>query len=185
MKINMDHIPNGDSGAWSIQEFEADELWYRISMAKSGRGVPPGKYKRLSRYKSVIMSNTPDEIRDFMPFVWRASGRVLINGLGLGVVLTAILQKEEVKEVIVIEKEQDVINLVAPYFNDSRLTIIHADAYEYSPEGKFDCVWHDIWDHICSDNLPQMTRLHRKYAKRTNWQDSWAKKLCKRQKQLG
>lgn len=182
MKIDMSHVPNGSSGNWSIEEFEADEFWYRISLMKSGRGVPPGKYKRLCRGRSVIMSNTPDEIRDFMPFVHRAEGRILVNGLGLGVVLTALLAKTEVTAVIVVEQSADVISLIAPYFNDSRLTIINADSYQYIPEGRFDYVWHDIWDNICSDNLPQMAKLHRKYARKTNWQESWCKRECQKLK---
>jgi len=187
MKIDMSHIKTGNSGDWSVEEFEASELWYRISLMKSGRGVPPGKYLRLKRGRTVVMSNTPDEIRDFSQFVWRAKGRILVNGLGLGCVLTALLDKPEITEVIVVEQSKDVINLISGSFNDSRLTIVHADAFEYTPTGRFDAVWHDIWDHITADNLQYMTKLHRKYARRTDWQDSWCKKQCqrlKRQEQL-
>jgi predicted membrane-bound spermidine synthase len=49
-------------------------------------------------------------------------------------VLHAILQKDDVTHVTVIEKEQDVINLVAASFaNDPRVEIIHADAMMYCP----------------------------------------------------
>ena len=65
------------------------------------------------------------------------------------------------------------------------MTIINDCAFEYQPSKneKFDFVWHDIWDYITPENLPEMTKLHRKYARKTSWQDSWAKYLCKRQHQ--
>lgn len=132
------------------------------------------------------MSNTPDEIRDFSHFTHIAKGSVLINGLGLGCVVKVLLDKPEITKITVIEKSEDVIKLVAPYFNDERLTIIHADAFEYKPnKGElFNFVWHDIWDHICADNLPEMATLHRKYGKKSEWQDSWAKQLCQKAKRI-
>ncbi len=53
---------------------------------------------------------------------------MLINGLGLGMVLHAILQKDDVTHVTVIEKEQDVINLVAASFATDLRVEINADA---------------------------------------------------------
>jgi len=181
MKIDMSHVKPGVSGDWCIEEFEvANSLFYRMDMIKTGRGVPPGKYLSIKRRGKVIMSNTPDEIRDFMPFYYKATGNVLINGLGLGVVLTAILSKKEITKVTIVEKSEDVIKLVSSCFNDERLTIIHADAYDYNPPKgeRFDAVWHDIWDDICTDNLPQMSALHKKYGRRTKWQGSWAREIC-------
>lgn len=152
-------------------------------MLKTGRGVPGGTYKRLMRGGTCVMSNTPDEIRDFMHFVHKAHGSVLINGLGLGVLVKALLQKEDILKIRVIEQSEDVINLVANHINDSRVEIVHADAFEYKPlKGEtFDFVWHDIWDYICGDNTTEMATLHRKYARKCTYQDSWAKAACQRQ----
>lgn len=178
----MNFIPNGISNDWEISEFEVKEkeLSEMISIFKTGRGVPPGKYKKLTRNKTVIMSNTPDEINDFSYFVHIAKGSVLINGLGLGCVVKCLLEKAEVNEILVIEKSKDVLKLVLPYFNDKRLNVINEDAFIFKPERgkKFDFVWHDIWDNICLDNLPEITTLHRKYGKRTSWQDSWSRAEC-------
>ncbi len=185
MRIDMSHIPNGVLGSWRVESFEVEEneLSQRISFFKTGRGVPAGSYKRLMRGGTCVMSNTPDEIRDFMPFVYKAKGNVLINGLGLGVLLTKLLSMPEITSITCIEASEDVIKLVSPYFNDARLTIIHGDAYAYTPPKgvKYDAVWHDIWDYICSDNLPQMAKLHQKYARKTHYQDSWGKRLCQKQ----
>lgn len=186
MKVDLNFIKDGISGEWEISTFEIPEndLSQKISLFKTGRAVPSGIYKRLMRSGTVVMSNTPDEIRDFLHFTRIAKGSVLINGLGLGCIIKVILDKPEITKITVIEKSEDVIKLVAPYFSDPRLVIINDCAFEYKPQKgeKFDFVWHDIWDYICSDNLIEMAKLHRKYARKTNWQDSWAKSLCKRQK---
>jgi hypothetical protein len=134
----------------------------------------------------AIRERAPDEIRDCYSFFNKARGRVLINGLGLGIALDVILNKIDeggkpaVTEVYVIEKSQDVYNLVAPtYLSDKRVHIVLEDAFLYKPAVNFDVVWHDIWDGICSDNLPGMIKLHRKYGRRADWQGSWCRDRCK------
>ena len=181
-------IPNGKSGDWEVDEFEItkeDVALHNIraSFKPGCRIIYPGKFKRLTRNGHVIMSNTNSELRDHKWFVYQAKGNVLINGLGLGCVLSEIIIKDEVKSVTVIEKSQDVINLVAPFFKDNpKVTIIHADAFELKPPKgvRYNAIWHDIWDDLCADNLTEMTKLHRKYGRRTDYQDSWGKELCKR-----
>jgi hypothetical protein len=184
--VDMSFLPDGKIGEWSIETFEVpkEDFSQMISMFKTGRGVPAGTYKRLLRQGTTVMSNTPDEIRDFRHFTREAKGSVLINGLGLGCVVKVLLDKVEITKIMVIEKSEAVIKLVAPFFVDERLVIIQADAFEYEPVESYDFVWHDIWDYICTDNLPEMARLHRKYDKRTDWQDSWAKQRCERYKRV-
>jgi len=191
MKIDI-NIPNGNSGNWTVEDFEITEddakLYnIRASFHMGSRYVKPGKFKRLMRNGTAIMSNTPAEIEDHHEFIREAKkgGDILINGLGLGVALTEILKSDLVTSVTVIEKSSDVISLVAEYYNkDKRVNIINADAFEWKPpKGKrYNAVWHDIWDNICGDNLTEMTKLHRKYGRRTDWQGSWCRALCWRYK---
>jgi hypothetical protein len=185
MKINI-NIPDGVSGNWKVKTFivtkEAAEFASMRSIFQGGRGsLPAGEYKELRRNGTIVMSNTPDEINDFMNFVWNAKGSVLVNGLGLGVLLKALLDKPEIKDITVIEKSEDVIKLVATtYLTDSRVSIINADAFEYVPpkDKMYDAVWHDIWDSICGDNLIEMKKLHRKYGRKANYQESWCRQRC-------
>lgn len=189
MKINID-VPDGKSGDWEVSTFTVTEDEIKIHNIRAmfqpgGRAMQAGTYKRLTRNGQIIMSNTPSEISDHVSFISKAQKgeSVLINGLGLGVALTEILKSDVVKDITVIEKSEDVISLSGHTFTkDARVTIIHADAFEWKPpKGKrYDAVWHDIWDNICADNLPEMTRLHRKYGRRTEWQGSWCKELCRR-----
>lgn len=93
----------------------------------------------------------------------------------------ANLKKEEVRSVVVVKRSSEVISLVGPTFRaDGRVSIVHEDALEYRPKKgvRFDAIWHDIWDYICADNLPEMHSLHRRYGRRTAWQGCWARELC-------
>lgn len=185
-------VPEGQSGDWKVEKFEVteeDAKWERMrstfSFSSRGRGVPAGWYTRITRGGSVIMSDTPDEIYDVYSMIYHATGNILINGLGLGVVLNACLMKPEVTHATVIEISPDVIELVGPHYQQrfgDRVSIIADDAFTYKPNGqRFGAVWHDIWDNICSDNLPQMHKLHRKYGRKTDWQGSW----CRERAEMG
>lgn len=182
-------VPEGVSGVWRVERFtvsESDEKMERLhSMFNGGRYVPADTYTWLKRSSYTIMSDTPDEIRDHLGAINKACGNVLINGLGLGVVLQAMARKPEVTAITVIEQSSDVIALVAPYYQamfGDKINIIQADAYEYKPPkgSRFDVAWHDIWDDLCTDNLPEMAKLHRKYGRLTDWQGSWGKEICQR-----
>lgn len=143
-------VPEGASGLWSVMRFtvtEEDARWANINC--HGRWISPGTYTRLTREKQVIMSDTPLEISEFRSFERVACGRVLINGLGLGVVLQAVLRKPEVQHATVVDISEEVISLVRYHYYamfPGKLHILHADALEYRPGRNeyFDAVWHDI-----------------------------------------
>lgn len=188
-------VPEGTSGDWQVTHFEVTETNanlhnLRESLHGSSRFIKPGTYTRLIHHGHVVVSDTPAEIQDFSKPIRIAkqshrseSRHVLINGLGLGVVLQAILDDPTIEHTTVIEKSADVIQLIATHWQNrygNRLTIIHADAFAYKPpKGRRYCVvWHDIWDNITSDNLPEMHKLHRKYGRRCDWQGSWCRWEC-------
>lgn len=181
-------VPEGAAGAWRVERFtisedQADVSNIEMMFRPGGRRIRSGSYTRLMRGSQLVMSDTPDEKRDHAWFVREARGDVLINGLGLGMVLGAVLRKLEVSSVTVVERSADVIKLVGPsYLADRRVTIVQGDAFAWKPPTgvRYGAVWHDIWDDICSDNLPQMHRLHRRYGRRADWQGSWARELCER-----
>ena len=184
-------VPEGKSGDWKVSKFTISKGDIgTISYALHGRPIPPGTYTRLTREGTwePMMSDTPSEIGDHLEFIHIARGNCLINGLGLGVVLKAILAKPEVTHVDVVESEQDVINLVWPTYQDGdKVTLYHADAFTIEwPKGKYwDCAWHDIWSSICTDNLPEITKLKRKYARKVTWQRAWVEDLLRYNKRRG
>ena len=180
-------VPDGVSGDWSVESFVVDEEGARrhnfYESLHRGRMIVTGTYKKLCHQGALVMSNTPAEIEDLFPFFDQAQGRVLINGLGLGVALKFCLGLKyangnpRVKLVTVIERSPDVIKLVGPtYSADPRLTIIEADALTWTPPRgvKYDCVWHDIWPTIPnSDDFPSICALRKKYLRRCTWQGVW------------
>jgi hypothetical protein len=166
------------AGAWQLETFEVDERGAKFS-ALRGEYVPPGKYTRITRGGQIIMSDTPMEKRTHWPILRAAKGRVLINGLGLGMIAQSVALKPDVEQVDVVEIDERVIGLIAPHLH-VKVRVHHADAFAFKPErdARFGAVWHDIWDDICADNLEQMATLHRKYARKADWQGSWAKAEC-------
>jgi spermidine synthase len=93
------------------------------------------------------MEDTPFELRKHLQFMLQARGRVLITGLGLGCVIRGCLANPAVEHVTCIENSPDVLKLVAPYMPTERLSIIEADALEWTALNRepFDCAWHDLW----------------------------------------
>jgi hypothetical protein len=186
------NVPDGISGPWEVYSFEVSEEAERFgamramfSTSDRGRYVPKGTYKGIKRNNQIIMSNTPNEVRDTYNFLREAKGNILINGLGLGIVLDIILNKvtednkPAVSSVIVVEISEDVIKLVGPTFNsDPRVTIVNHDALTYRTKDHFDAVYNDIWDNITSDNLKTMKTLTRKYGRKSDWIGSWCQSRC-------
>lgn len=180
MKIDVD-VPCGVSGIWSVKDLTVghSDMEGTLEFTKN-RGVPAGTYKKLTRGDVVVMTNTPDEILDFRSFVDKASGSVLINGLGLGTIIKALLAKADVVSITVIENSIDVIKLVSPtYQGHSKITIIHDDAFNRKIYDEwYDFIWHDIWDTITQDNLSEMKLLKDKYSKISGYQECWCEDIC-------
>ncbi len=182
--------PEAECGDFAIKYFEVTEqdaslhnLRCAFSPGHGSRGIKPGQYVKLVRNGTIVMSNTPAEMRDHVWPVIEAKGHVLIHGLGLGMVAEACLRKEEVESVTVIEIAPEVHELVGQYLEDrwdDKIEIVIADCLEWQPPKgvRYGMVWHDIWDTICEDNLDQMKTLHRRYGRRCDWQGSWARELC-------
>ncbi len=180
------NLTQGQSGDWELKKLSVTKEGakaHNIRELFNGRNrfIYAGEFWGLFRNGNVIMSNTPAEINDHLPFIHKACGRVLVGGLGLGMVLKCLLEKESVTHVTVIEKSPDVIKLIASSFtSDPRVEIINSDVFEYKPTEKFDCAWFDIWDVISGMEYPQMKRLHRKYGRFVGWSDSWLRKQSRK-----
>ena len=184
-------IPEGRSNDWSVEHIVVSEddakrdAMRALISSQLGRYTPAGTYATLKRRGAIVMSATPDEVRDLRPVRLNAQGHVLITGLGLGCAVCAAFGRAETERVTVIEISPDVIRLVGPTLQtafDGRLTIIEADALTWRPPNgdRYGYVWHDIWDNICADNLPEMMKLKRRFGRRTRAQECWCEHLCRR-----
>ena len=189
-------LPAGSSGKWRVYHAQVTPEKAMIDSIKhcmSGfpeMSVSPGVYTVLARDTAtgseVMMSNTQFEYRTNVEFVQRTHGQVLINGLGIGMLLRPVTARAEVEMVTVVEKDRDILQLIAPHYQDlidaGRLRIIHGDAFQYVPDRHYDCIMHDIWPTTCPDNLTQMVALKRRYqhllAGRLVSQHCWAEEIC-------
>jgi len=176
------NIPDCENGDWKIETFDIEkdiDLDF-ITIWENGEKLPKGRYKRLLRGKNVIMSNTPNEIKDFIQFIDTAKGNVLISGLGMGLVLSFLLSKKEVESITVLEISKDLIDLISPHVKDDRVKIIHADAFKWHPpkNSYWEYAWHDIWDNTCSSNIKEMKRLKNRYKKYVDYQECWGEEIC-------
>ncbi len=180
-------LPAGARGDWTLVKVRLPER------AEPPGGDPrpeafrfrPGSYTELRRGGITFMTDLYDEWWTQRHAIARArtvGGRVLITGLGLGMVVEAILASPapaEVTSVTVIEQSPDVIELVAPHLLDrfgERLAIVQADAFTWEPAGsaRFETVWHDIWpdpDAACVD--AEMAQLREHHASWSDWQGFW------------
>ena len=178
-------LPKGRSGDWSIEKFA-------VRSSRQGDDRPAcfrsrsGFYTRLKKGNEVFMTDLYDEWwtqRLAIEQSLERGGEVLVTGLGLGLVVTSMLEPpaSRVERVIVIERSSDVIRLVAHVLEKSyndRVEVINADAFQWLPQPgrRFSVVWHDIWPNPHAQGvMAQSAVLERRYAPFCDWQGSWVR----------
>ena len=185
-------LPPGEMGGVELRRITvAPSSLENLRQAINGRSTRPGEYTGLYIDGLLWMSDTDAEWHDHWPIVrwfrYPATKRVLINGLGLGMVVQAALDSEYIEHIDVVEIDQRVIDLIGPHYSDPRVHIHQGDAYTitWPPGTRWDAVWHDIWRDLCTDNLALMARLHRRYGRRSDWQGSWGRPLLESARRRG
>jgi len=177
----VDYIKPGVKGVAEIRHVnvsgeDSKRTSLRSFISRRDEYVAPGDYVQLNINGQLMMSDTSMEKRSNSHFVHEARGRVLIAGLGIGMVLLPILKKDEVESVIIIEKYQDVIDLVK--IESPKLKILCDDIFQWKPEkgSKFDTIYFDIWPDIKTTNLEEMSKLHQRFGRYKApdaWMESW------------
>lgn len=187
-------IPDGTTENFKVSTFELDEHFVnfeKMRSAISGRyretyALRAGKYLRLYSLKEnqIVMSNTPMEMETNVNFVTVAHGNVFVAGLGIGLVLLAIQNKPEVTEITILEKEQEVIDLIAKHLPlNSKVKLVKGDAFTYKTDEKFDVLYFDIWNSISAENYEEMkalTKLYRKNKAKGGTIAHWRKDDCRK-----
>jgi hypothetical protein len=186
-------IPEGKQGVAEIKHISISESEARLDSLRSAikgvghHAVEAGSFCQLLVNGGVMMSDTRHEQRSNLGLIWNAKGHVLVAGLGIGMVIVPLLASPDVTRVTVIEKHDDVRALVEAPLREylgkdsERLEVVTSDVFEYkAPKGvKYDTIYFDIWPDICTDNLDEMSTLHRKFARRKSskaaYMDSWMK----------
>jgi hypothetical protein len=190
-------VPQCAKGRASVRHITVDTEGGRTASYVYGEfrnPSPPGTYVTLrltddAGQSQVMMSDFHYERVTCEEVVRRAHGDVLIGGLGLGMILHPILKIEAVRSVTVIEKYQDVIDLVLPTIPASeKLTVVLGDVCTWKPRRgrRYDVIWFDIWPDIEPTRLPEMSSLHRRFRRYLNranpdcWMESWHRRETRR-----
>lgn len=102
------------------------------------------------RNDSIWMSDTPFEFETVKKALQLSKGKVLECGLGIGMFTFFASRKPSVKSITIVERENDVIDLVYPVVKNSKTDVINSDITEFlkSTEMKFDMIHIDIWADI-------------------------------------
>lgn len=109
------------------------------------------------------MSNEPF-LKKYYGFLEEVKGDVLITGLGIGFCIKELLKNDKVKTITVIEKEAEIIKLIAPKVENKRVKIVHGDAREIDTDGNvYDFMIHDIWLYICQNTFDEIKAAKEKY----------------------
>lgn len=183
-------LKDGKVGDFELSHYEIgqNDLYAML------HGIPSGKFVRLMHRGEVVMSNTDMEKRTNSSFVINAHGNVLIGGLGIGLILLAIQDKEEVKQITVVEKYKEVIELVGNQLPlNSKVHIVHDDVFGYKPLFKYNIIYMDIWNYINSDVYnnemkPLISRYRRylvpKSEDENRYIDCWCKYQAKNNRRI-
>jgi len=187
-------VPEGVSGDVEVYRFEVvkNSIEYlRLMFSPAGGREPePGWYTGMARYNRLWMSDTTAERRDHLSAAWEIDmrgGRILMSGLGLGMLLRVALHTESVTHVDVVELDSDVVKLVSPHYQEmadlmgKSLTIYEDDIFKirWPRNTRWDVAWFDVWSTICTDNLGEMAKLNRSYNRRTDWHGCWSQELLR------
>ena len=113
------------------------------------------------------MTLTPVDLDTCEEAIRAARGRVVTFGLGLGYFAYMAAEKEEVSEVVVVEKSEAVIRLFQKYIlpqikTREKIRIVRADAFVYAetvmPKERFDLAFVDTW-RDAGDGEPMYRRM--------------------------
>ncbi|MBI1783885.1 hypothetical protein HYR69_01960 [Candidatus Sumerlaeota bacterium] len=165
-------LPEGKRGRARIVHREITAHLARLS-SPPGNPLRPGTYVCLDYAGKTLMSDTDFERETNAPLLHYAHGKVLLGGLGIGLVILPLLEHPGVDSITVVEKRRDVIGLVEPRLRNAlqpsagRLMIVHGDIFRWRPArgNYFNIIYFDIWPMIGRENLEEMKQLHRRYTR--------------------
>lgn len=173
-RIKRFHISKEEARAFNLRKL--------MSYGSGIEMVEEGDYVKLYVDNELMMSDTRMECVTNTEFIRNAHGEVMIAGLGIGLILENLIplcESGKVTKIVVYEKYQDVIDLVAHrYIDRLPLEVRCEDIMTYKPtrEEKYDTLYFDIWPDIDDKNLDDVRVLHNRWKthkKDGAWMSSW------------
>ncbi len=130
------------------------------------------------------MMSVPSEFITNDPFAYKAKGKVITFGLGIGYFVYMALLNKNVESITVIEKEREVINIfnkIKDQFpNINKVNIINGDAFDYFNEqylNSFDYIYVDIYK-SSDDGRFLIEKLLEQYLPPIDKCDFWIENSC-------
>lgn len=94
-----------------------------------------------------VSSDYLDAFNTLYPQYDIAYGKVLVTGLGFGILLKALEEKDSVTSITVIEKQQDIVDAyLASNTISNKTKILIEDATSYSTDDEYDCLLPDHYE---------------------------------------
>ena len=159
-KYSLEYIAFNAYQPFSLNDIEVDEKDNYLERSPLSYFTTNQKYLALTVNGEVWMSITPNEINTMEKHIQKARGDVLVLGLGLGYYPFMISQKDEVKNITIVEMDQNIIDLfnkfLLPLFpHKEKIHIVKGDAIDYLKKDQkhHDVVFADLW-HNPEDGLP-------------------------------
>lgn len=139
----------------------------------------------LYQGKKEWMLDAPSEANTNDPYAYKAKGKVLSFGLGIGYFAFMCSQNEAVKEIIIIERSKEVIRMFEKYLlpqfpQKEKIRLVQGDAFDYFTEAfvkNADYVYVDIWQNH-QDGLVIIEKLLEKYLPELAKVDFWIEDSC-------
>lgn len=154
-----------------------------VEVSRIGYFEKDYKYLAVLKNDVVWMSTDPNEINTMRDSISEAKGKVVAFGLGLGYFPIMAAVKDEVEEVVIIEKDQTIIDIfkkhILPLFEKKeKIKIIKDDAFNYLNKMKdndVDYLFIDIW-HNPEDGLPLYLKFKKMLKNRKVKVSYWLEK---------
>lgn len=183
-------LPERKVGKFEIKHTQIEDEAIVIGLRQAlMRGVRPVKailpepiliHELVETDRGVWMTDLPEElfqiaeaIADFQP-----KGKVLVGGLGLGILAKTLTQQPGVEQVTVVEINKDVINLCAT----KDYEVINADIFKFlsSTDRAFDYYMLDTWTGTGEGDwwtnvLPLKRTIQAKWGRQKIW--CWAEDI--------
>lgn len=157
-------IPAQEHGTAKVVHDTPSEF-ERFQAARHGMPLYAQTYTRLFIDNTLWMTDAEFECATNLKITQRAYGDILIAGLGIGLIIRPLLDCPDVTSITVVERSADVIALIGPHYQDSKLTIIEADIYQWEPPKKaYNIIYFDVWANVPNeDNKPEISVLKKRY----------------------
>ena len=120
----------------------------------------------LKHNNQYIMSDRESETHEHIPFFNQPlRGKILVTGLGVGLINEYLITISEIERVVIVEKYKEVIEMVWPHCKrDERFEVVHADAETWEPTMHFDYAWLDHWtEHFDMNREDWWESVYKKY----------------------